>query len=85
MSSFVCPAGMSFVIYNITEVSEVKEEVKMEVNSLRSLKLCATHRTIVFGSQVVSSSTQCLTSSQLAGLTPYLTPFYNSRKLNNII
>ncbi|MBR6032666.1 MAG: hypothetical protein IKP36_12030, partial [Bacteroidaceae bacterium] len=30
----------------------------------------------------LSASTKCLTSSQLAGLTPYLTPFYNSRNLN---
>ena len=31
----------------------------MEVNSLRSWKLCATHRTLVFCIPMVSSSTQC--------------------------
>jgi len=36
--------------YRLIQLSEVKEEVKKEVNSLRSWKLYATHRTIAFAS-----------------------------------
>ena len=65
-----------------TEVFEVKMEVKVEVNSLRSWKL---KRTIPSGFPRIQSyrpARSALLPASSAGLTPYLTSSYNFRDLN---
>ena len=65
-----------------TEVSEVKIEVKMEVNSLRSWKL---KKTIPSGFPRIPSyrpARSALLPASSAGVTSYLTPSYNSQNLD---
>ena len=63
----------------MTELSEIKQEVKKKSISLRSWEQKKTI-TENFPNPKHSSSTKCFTSSQLAGI-PYLTSFYNFQNL----
>ena len=67
---------------NLTEVSEVKMEVKMEVNSLRSWELKWTIVNETASIQSYRPARSALLPASDAGFTPYLTPFYIFRNLN---
>ena len=60
---------------------EVKMEVKMEVNSLRSWELKWTIVNETASIQSYRPARSALLPAS-AGFTPYLTSFYNSRNLN---
>jgi hypothetical protein len=57
----------------------------MEVNSLRSWKLCAMPRTIALNCRGIVQHESAILPVSTGGLTPYLTPFYNFRNLSNLI
>ena len=70
---------------NITELSEVKMEVKMEVNSLHSWKLKWTIVNEAASIQGYRPARSALLPASNAGVTSYLTSSYNFRNFNNII
>jgi hypothetical protein len=69
----------------ITELSEVKMEVKMEVNSLHSWKLKWTIVNEAASIQGYRPARSALLPASNAGVTSYLTSSYNFRNLNMII
>ena len=67
-----------------TELSEVKMEVKMEVNSLHSWKLKWTRVNEAASIQGYRPARSALLPASNAGVTSYLTSSYNFRNLNKI-
>ena len=54
----------------------------MEVKSLRSWELCAMHRTIALNCRSIVQHESAYLPTCSAGLTPYLTSFYNYRNFS---